>query len=180
MRKLRLFLLAAMCTAFSACGEIENEYCSRTAFLYFDNSTHLDQTLGAAMNSVVSNVFCRVYQSGTSQLSFTNNQGASSTVTLTAKEVNTSISLGVRNDFGLIVGYGFGGVFYCYDALCSNCYNNGSKRLLSMNSSGIATCSNCGRQYDLANNGLSPQGGRLDRYWAETSGSNGVLRVSNR
>ena len=165
---------------FTSCGDIENEYSSHAAYLHFDNSTQLDQTLGAALTGLTSNIFCRIYVSGPSQLNFQNNQGASSTVRLTARETQYPIALGINNETGIIVGYGFGGTLYCYDACCANCYNNGKMlQLLSMNSAGIATCSKCNRQYDLTNNGLSPQGGRLEHYAATVSGQPVTLNVNN-
>ena len=165
---------------FISCGEIENEYSSRRVFLRFENQTHLDPNLMAAMNPMTSNVFCRIWLSSIGKLSFQSNQGSTSTVTLTAQEQQSSLILGINNASGIIVGYGFGGVFYCYDAVCSNCYDKKLERTLTMNTTGIATCPECGHQYDLTNNGLSPQGGKLERYHASTTGQTGTLIVNNR
>ena len=165
----------------TACGDVENEYSSRQAYLHFDNQTHLDSNLMSAMNNMTSNVFCRIWLSSPNHLSFQSNQGNASTdIPLTAQEMRSPLILGISNASGIIVGYGFGGVFYCYDAVCPNCYDNKLERTLSMNTTGIATCPGCGHQYDLANNGLSPQGGKLDRYHATTSGQTGTLLVNNR
>lgn len=163
----------------TSCGEIENEYSSRRVFLRFDNQTHLDPNLMAAMNAMTSNVFCRVWLSSPDHLSFQSNQGNTSTVTLTAREMQSPLILGISNASGLIVGYGFGGVFYCYDAVCPNCYDSKIERTLSMNTTGIATCPGCEHQYDMTNNGLSPQGGKLERYHATTGGQTGTLLVNN-
>ena len=168
------------CFFLTSCGEIENEYSSRRVYLRFDNSVHLDANLMASMNPMSSNVFCRIWLSSIGKLSFQSNQGSTSTVTLTASEQQSSLMLGISNESGLIVGYGFGGVFYCYDAVCPNCYDKKLERTLSMNTTGIATCPNCGHQYDMTNNGLSPQGGKLERYHATTSGQTGTLIVNNR
>ena len=165
---------------FFSCGQIENEFSSRQVYLRFDNQTHLDPNLMSAMNAMTSNVFCRIWLSSPDHLSFQSNQGTTSTVTLTAQEMRSPLILGISNASGLIVGYGFGGVFYCYDAVCPNCYDSKLERTLTMNTTGIATCAGCGHQYDLTNNGLSPQGGKLDRYRATTGGQTGTLLVSNR
>ena len=164
----------------TSCGDIENEYSNHAAYLRYDNSNHLDQTIGAALTGLTTNIFCRIYVTKPSQLNFQNNQGISSTVKLAARETQSPLALGLNNETGIIVGYGFGGTLYCYDACCANCYNNGKMfNLLSVNTSGIATCIQCNRQYDLTNNGLSPQGGRLERYFATASGQPVVLLVNN-
>lgn len=174
------FFLLFFISLFFSCGQIENEYSSRQVYLRFDNQTHLDPNLMSAMNAMTSNVFCRIWLSSPDHLSFQSNQGTTSTVTLTAQEMRSPLILGISNASGIIVGYGFGGVFYCYDAVCPNCYDSKLERTLTMNTTGIATCAGCGHQYDLTNNGLSPQGGKLDRYRATTGGQTGTLLVSNR
>jgi len=179
--KTKLLTIVAALAMATGCN-VENEYSSRYVFLRFDNSRHLDQTLAAAMNSVVTNIFCRIYVSGASRLSFVNNQAPDSPTTVQLSEIELQYgtpTLGISNANGIIVGYGLGGVFYCYDALCAYCYENNKRQLLSMNTSGIATCSNCHRQYDLTNDGLCSEGGRLYRYQATTTGPQGVLNVSN-
>ena len=177
---LLFFILHSSLFIISSCGEIENEYSSHRVYLRFDNSVHLDANLMAAMNPMSSNVFCRIWLSSMGKLSFQSNQGSTSNVTLTASERQSPLVLGISNESGIIVGYGFGGVFYCYDAVCPNCYEKKLERTLTMNTTGIATCSSCSHQYDMTNNGLSPQGGKLERYHATTSGQTGTLIVNNR
>ena len=174
------FTLHSSLFTLSSCGDIENEYSNHAAYLRYDNTSHLDQTIGAAISGVSTNIFCRIYVSKPSQLNFQNNQGSSSTVKLVALELQSPIALGLNNETGIIVGHGFDGTLYCYDACCANCYDNGKMfQILSMNTAGIATCSYCNRQYDLTNNGLSPQGGRLERYYATVSPNHLVLLVNN-
>ena len=177
---LLFFILHSSLFILSSCGEIENEYSSHRVYLRFDNSVHLDANLMAAMNPMSSNVFCRIWLLSNGKLSFQSNQGSTSNVTLTASERQSPLVLGISNESGIIVGYGFGGVFYCYDAVCPNCYEKKIERTLTMNTTGIATCSSCSHQYDMTNNGLSPQGGKLERYHATTSGQTGTLIVNNR
>lgn len=148
------------------------KYC---AFLRYDNSTHLDQTIGSALVGITTILFCRIYTENDYQLNFQNNQGMSSTVSLTTQEIEHPMILGVNNSQGIIVGYGFGGFFYCYDAVCPNCHEH----VLSMDANGIATCPNCGHQYDMTNNGLSPQGGTLVRYHATVSPNHLFLLVTS-
>jgi hypothetical protein len=164
----------------TSCGDIENEYSNHAAYLRYDNSNHLDQTIGAAISGVSPNIFCRIYVTKPSYLNFQNNQKASSAVKLAAIETQSPLILGLNNETGIIVGYGLDGTLYCYDACCANCYNKEKMfHVLSMNTAGIATCSRCNRQYDLTNNGLSPQGGRLERYYATVSPNHLVLFVNN-
>ena len=162
-----------------SCGDIENEYCSRRAYLQFNNQNHLNPALAPALTGST-NIFCRIYLSNSNQLTFQNNQGMKETSTLNEWEMQSPIILGIKNSTGVIVGYGFDNVFYCYDACCPNCYDNGKMiQVLDMQSSGIATCSRCKRSYSLSNNGLSPEGGRLDRYYAVANGVAGVLKIDN-
>jgi hypothetical protein len=44
----------------TSCGDIENEYSNHAAYLRYDNSNHLDQTIGAAISGVSPNIFCRI------------------------------------------------------------------------------------------------------------------------
>lgn len=164
----------------TSCGDIESEYSGRAAFLRFERAS-MNTALAPALTGVSSNVFCRIYVSAPNQLTCQNNQGLTETTRLAGQEAQYRIALGINNETGIIVGYGFDGTLYCYDACCANCYNNGKMlQLVSMNTAGIATCNKCNRQYDLTNNGLSPQGGRLERYHATASGQPVVLVVNNR
>ena len=113
-------LLALLALLFGACSDVENEYSSRSAYLRFDNSTHLNPALTAALNANAANVFCRIWLSGTSVLTCQTNHGASEPSTLVAEERQRPIVLGINNATGIIVGYGYDGTFYCYDAACPN------------------------------------------------------------
>ena len=91
-----------------------------------------------------------------------------------------------RNN-GLIVGFGNldnPAIFYAYDAECPNCYNPSALPVrsykLSVSSSGIATCANCKRSYNLNTGGnivAGSAGNLLERYRATTTGPNGLLHV---
>ena len=111
----------------TSCGDIENEYSNHAAYLRYDNSNHLDQTIGAAISGVSPNIFCRIYVTKPSYLNFQNNQKASSAVKLAAIETQSPLILGLNNETGIIVGYGLDGTLYCYDACCANCYNKENK-----------------------------------------------------
>ena len=172
----------ALClpTLFASCGDVENEYSSHKAYLRFDNSTHLNTALSPALTGIGNSIFCRIYMTKPGQLTFQNNQGASEPETLSAKETNTPIMLGIENSSGIIVGYGYDNILYCYDACCPNCYDNGKTRsLLNMQTSGVATCNKCNRKYDMNNRGLSPEGGRLERYSVTFNRQTSVLTVNN-
>ena len=176
---LLLFTLHSSLFIFTSCGDIESEYSNRRAFLRLERA-NMNTALAPAIAGISTNVFCRIYLSATNQLTCQNNQGITEVRTLTSIEAQQPLILGINNATGIIVGYGFDGVLFCYDACCSNCYNNGKElHLVSMNTNGIATCSHCNRQYDLTNHGLSPQGGRLEHYFASCSGQPAVLVVNN-
>ena len=163
-----------------SCGDIENEYSSHKAYLRFDNSIHLNSVLSDALTGIPTSIFCRIYMTKPGQLMFQNNQKASNTVTLNERESQSPIMLGIENSTGIIVGYGYDNILFCYDACCPNCYDNGKTRsLLDMQTSGVATCSRCNHKYDMNNRGLSPEGGKLERYNVTYNQLTKVLEVNN-
>lgn len=187
MKKYTYYIIALL-TLFTSCGETEYEYSNYPCYLVFDNSLHQDATLSTAMNSMSPGVFCRIYIStrdGAEAFFFVNNQGLSSYKRPSALDLQRTRRLGVYNESGIIVGYGtLNSTFCVYDNQCRNCYDeSGLPRYnLTIDSRGVAVCSNCKREYDLNNNGIvsgGTQGKGLIRYRGQTSGPLGVLNVSN-
>jgi uncharacterized Zn-finger protein len=183
-----LFLLTSS-FLLSSCGA-EQEFTSWPCRFIYDNSIHLDQTLATATNSASSGIFCKITQTvkgGTKYLVFENNQGLSSTQIETATEIRSNLRLGLNN--GIIVGFQNFGGFVAYDIQCINCvykennFSNPNYRLtMDQKGTGIATCSKCGKQYDLNNGGLIVNGEQGDRSLqpyrnAQTSGPQGVTTV---
>ena len=110
-----------------------------------------------------------------------------SKVMMSAIERQGNTMLGIYNESGVIVGYGFTSVggdmheFYAYDAQCPNCYKeyNMPRYMLSLNSDGTAYCSKCKRTYSLKNGGVTDNGNKLLRYRATSTGPNGILAINN-
>lgn len=176
-------------TLLSACGDAESEFSTAPCSLYFDNQTHNDATLAAAMTPL-SGIFVTITttsKSGAQYFVFTNNQGRSSQVVFDAKDKQRrqagQLILGMNG--AIIVGYGFSTsqTFYAYDRECPNCFDSNAplhSYPLKVNNIGIASCSNCHRTYDLNNGGIiaSGNGGKkLTRYPVVTTGAYGLLSV---
>lgn len=189
MKILRTLLLAlALCCA-TACSDSEYEYSSHQAYLLFDNATHLDTTLSSALVQLSPGIFCRIYTKGDNYFYFESNQGLSSKSAMTAVDLQRTLVLGVYNSSGIIVGYGTldsPATLYCYDNQCSNCYEQLSlpRYALTMDETGIASCSKCGRTYNLNNGGIIESGGeegdiKLFRYRVTYTESTRVLWVNN-
>ena len=173
---------------FVACGDVESEFSTAPCALYFDNQTHNDATLFAAMTPL-SGIFVTITttsRSGAQYFVFTNNQGSSSQVVFDAKDKQRQqagqLILGLNG--AIIVGYGFSETFYAYDRECPNCFDSNALPLrsypLKVNSAGIASCSHCHRTYDLNNGGIiaSGSGGKMiNPYPSVTTGAYGVLSV---
>ena len=193
MKKVFRIIMLAMtgllsAALFVACGDVESEFSTAPCALYFDNQTHNDATLAAAMTPL-SGIFVTITttsKSGAQYFVFTNNQGSSSQVVFDAKDKQRQqagqLILGLNG--AIIVGYGFSETFYAYDRECPNCFDSNALPLrsypLKVNSAGIASCSNCHRTYDLNNGGVivSGNGGKkMTRFHAATTGANGLLIV---
>jgi hypothetical protein len=175
--------------ALASCNA-DYEYCSYPCYFVFDNSKHLDATLSSALNSSSPGVFCCITQStksGVTYINFSNNQGLSSSQAKNAVDQKYTYVLGLNN--GIIVGFGNldnPATLYAYDRQCPNCANSTSayspKYPLTMSSDGKASCSKCGRVYDLNNNGIivsGTAGDKLWRYHVTCTGPIGVLIVNN-
>ena len=190
MKKLTsyLFLLTSS-FLLSSCGA-EQEFTSWPCRFIYDNSIHLDQTLATATNPASTGIFCKITETtrgGSKYLVFENNQGLSSTQIETAAEFRNNLRLGLNN--GIIVGFQNFGSFTAYDIQCINCvekennYSSPNYRLtMDQKGTGIATCSKCGRQYDLNNGGLITNGEQGDKSLqpyrnAQTSGPQGITTV---
>ena len=122
--------------------------------------------------------------------SFENNQGlkSSSPVWFDAIDLKLESWRHVGMNNGLIVGYGNldnPAVFFAYDLQCPNCYPPDAipqrPYELKINGTGIATCSNCKRSYNLNTGGniVTGQPGRkLIRYRGTSTGPFGILVVN--
>ena len=183
-----IFLLTSS-ILLSSCGA-EQAFTTWPCRFIYDNSIHLDQTLATATNPASAGIFCKITETsrgGAKYLVFENNQALSSTQIETATELRSNLRLGLNN--GIIVGFQTFGGFTAYDIQCINCvekennYSSPSYRLtMDKKGMGIATCSNCGRQYDLNNGGLITNGEKGDKSLqpyrnAQTSGPQGVTTV---
>ncbi len=188
MRKRICWLSIVLTALLSSCSDALNEYSSYPCYVVVDNSTFLDATIASAMNSVSPGIFCMIQKtmSGSAQqFSFTSNAGLSSTQVFTAKEERMSLVFGMNN--GVIVGFGnldSPATFYAYDRECPNCFDPDAipvrSKPLTMETNGHATCSVCGRIYDMNNRGYiisGDDGDPLTRYPASTTGPYGVLVV---
>ena len=174
--------------AFISCNA-DYEYSRYPCYFIFDNSKHLDPTLTSAL-SPPGGVFCCITQttkSGVTYVNFSNNEGLSSSQAKNAVDQKYTYVLGLNN--GIIVGFGNldnPATLYAYDRQCPNCANGTSayspKYPLTMSSDGKASCSKCGRVYDMNNNGIVVKGATGDKLWryhATCTGSIGVLIVNN-
>ena len=171
-----------------ACGNTEYEFSSKACFFIFDNSTHNDPTLAAAMTPY-SGTYVTVTltnHGGARYFKFSSNQGTSSEAIFDGIDSRRSLILGMND--GLVVGYGVltdPVTFYAYDRECPNCFSPDALPVrsypLHINNTGIATCSTCKRKYDLNNGGIlaeGEKGNKMTRYRASTTGPYGVLSVN--
>lgn len=192
--KSKAFLAMIAMFLLLACNA-DNEYSSQPCYFAYQNSNYLDETLATAMNPQSRGVFCQISESrssGVTYLNFKNNQGLTSQKKETALEQQTAYVIGLNN--GIIVGFQTlndtpNGGFAAYDLQCPNCVRRHSsytnpKYRLTMLTSGIATCSSCGKHYDMNNRGVIQDGEaddvNLTQYVATTTGPFGYLLVHNR
>ncbi len=184
------FLALWCCLVLIGC-KAEGEYSTWPCRFDYDNAIHQDQTLATAMNVDSRGVFCKISESGV-YYTFQNNQNMKSQQPKTAEESQRNYVLGVNN--GIIVGFQtfnttpYGG-FVAYDAQCPNCVRNTNNYLnpkfpLSMSTSGIASCSRCGKKYDLNNGGIIQNGEEgdvgLEKYLASSTGPLGYLSAGTK
>ena len=177
-----LSLMLLSCTA-------DNEYSSAACYLVIENNLHNDATLASAMNASSPGIFVTITKttsSGATYFHFSSNQGGSSSSIFNAIDAKRILIIGMNG--GLIVGFGNLSqpvTFYAYDRECPNCFDPNNIPMksypITVNSSGIGTCSKCGRKYDLNNGGIisSGDGGKkMTRYRCGTTGAYGVLSVN--
>lgn len=192
MRNLGFCLLAFSCWLLTSC-KADDEYSTHACRFSYNNMIHNDPTLASALEANSRGVFCLISEhtrAGVHYIAFENNLGQTSKQQETAEE---KFILGLNN--GIIVGFqtlntddpyrGFVG----YDVQCPNCVRRENNTVnpnyrVTMASSGIATCSKCGKKYDMNNNGIVQNGEDGDRglykYVATTTGPNGVVSVFRR
>lgn len=208
MKRYTYYIIIALLTLLTSCGDTEYEYSGYPAYFIFENNAGRSAALASAMNAQSPGIFCRITLSSAASgehgnrllFNFASNQGLSDVSALSAIDEQRTIQLGVYNMTGIIVGFGNldnPPTFYAYDSQCPNCYKNTNlpRFSLSMNTDGTAECGNCHRKYDMNNNGLVVNAGdsvvvdgekievqpgdRLIRYHASTTGPQGVLSVTN-
>lgn len=195
MKFLGCLLLAVSCCLLAACSADE-EYSTHACRFTYNNMIHNDPTLNSALNASSRGVFCLISENtraGVRYLVFENNLGQTSKQQETAEEVEAKFILGLNN--GIIVGFqtlntdGANGGFVAYDVQCPNCVSRTNNTAnpnfrVTMESSGIATCSKCDKKYDMNNGGIilnGEEGDRgLDKYVASTTGPSGVVSVFRR
>ena len=178
---------------FTSC-QAENEYSTWPCRFAYDNSTHQDATLASAMDVNVPGMFCLITESvrgGVKYLNFRSNYNAVSSLPETEAEKRAEYILGLNN--GIIVGFQNAMLddsgrarFVAYDVQCPNCVRLSGNTLspnfgVSMDDKGIATCSKCGRKYDMNSGGILQNGQEgdtgLEKYAASTSGPFGHVSV---
>lgn len=183
------YYIIVLLALLTACGDTEYEYSSESCHLVFDNTSSRSNKLAEAMNINAPGIFCRISISGKQYIFETNTApGVKESVNFNAKDALTTQQLGVYNGTGIIVGYGSlnnPATFYAFDSQCPNCYKSTylAQYALTMDTSGHAKCSKCGRTYDMNNGGIVSDGDggdKMMRYRATTTGAQGVLNVNNR
>ena len=189
-------LLSLICYLFLAGCSADEEYSTHACRFSYNNMVHNDATLASAMNENSRGTFCLISENtraGVRYIVFENSAGLKSEKMETAEEVEAKFILGLNN--GIIVGYqtliteGPNKGFVGYDVQCPNCVRRTNNTAnpnyrVTMESSGIATCSKCGKKYDMNNGGIIQNGEDEDRglykYVASTTGPLGVVSVFRR
>ncbi len=192
---MRGWLIALIALLLTGC-QAEQEFSTWPCRFSYDNSLYLDPVLSSATNNGSRGVFCQISEEsrgGVKYLVFTSSNGETSRQKETALELQANYVLGINN--GIIVGFqtlitdGAYGGFIGYDVQCPNCVRSNNNYInptypVRMASSGIATCSKCGRKYDMNNGGIIQNGSEgdtgLEKYVATTTGPNGYINVFRR
>jgi putative lipoprotein len=135
-------------------------------------------------------VFCMIkYLPSRNAYSFTSNQGQNTINNFDAKDTERRNGTRIGMNNGLIVGYGnlsddgSGYHFYAFDAQCPVCFNYNAIPMrsypLSLSGSGIATCANCKREFNLNTGGNCINNtGKMTTYRATTAGPFGFLFIN--
>jgi len=192
---MRRWLVGLMGLMLVGCNA-DQEFSTWPCRFSYDNSVYLDDVLASAMNNGSRGVFCQISETsskGVRYLNFTSSTGQQSQKRETAMEMQANYILGMNN--GIIVGFqtlntdGAYGGFVAYDVQCPNCVRANNNYInptfyIRMAATGIATCSKCGRKYDLNNNGILQNGQAgdtgLEKYVANTTGPFGFISVFRR
>ena len=190
LHKTMMALIVCIVVLLSACTGEHFTYSNFHCNLYIDNSTHHDPTLASAMNSMSPGVFCMIkYLPSRNAYSFTSNQGQNTINNFDAKDTERRNGTRIGMNNGLIVGYGnlsddgSGYHFYAFDAQCPVCFNYNAIPMrsypLSLSGSGIATCANCKREFNLNTGGNCINNtGKMTTYRATTAGPFGILFIN--
>lgn len=165
-----------MLICLSSCKEdVQNTYSNYRAYFVCQNVNTIPQ-LNAAMNSL--GEFATI-QLNVSRFIFTDANGNSTPVNMTAIAGSSSISMGLA---GFIVGLPnipeMGSSIstpVCFDLACPNCYSAYNiSRALQLKEGGYASCVSCKRTYNLNNQGqvsTGDAGSALFRYRISYSGN---------
>lgn len=183
-------LLLASCSA-------EEEFSEWPCRFSYNNEIHGNAVLATALDKASRGVFCLITEStmgGVKYLNFQNSSGVlSRNVPESYEESQAQFILGLNN--GIIVGYqtmnteGAYGGFVAYDQQCPNCVRRENNTItpnyrVQMADSGIATCSKCGKKYDMNNGGIILNGSEgdtgLEKYVAGTTEPFGVVWARRR
>lgn len=174
---LALFAVAAVgCTG-------DSTFSTYPCRFVFDTTQHASSAaLLSAVNSLSSGIFCKVtkvMKGGASYYRFTTTAGLSDDVIYTAVDQRITITIGMNN--GLVFGYPSlmtDGQLYAYDTECPNCFDANAipvtAHTLTLQSTGIAVCSTCHREYNLNTGGNITKGDKgkgLTRYHATYNGT---------
>lgn len=188
-----LLALLGVCAgllAVFACNNQGFEYNDYHPNLTIDNSKHLNTTLASSMDPMTPGVFCIIsttIKNGVYYYCFQNNYGdvSESMFNSIDQYMQSQLHMGLNN--GLIVGYGNldnPPHFYAYDLQCPNCFNPNALPLrnhtLTVSGTGIASCKDCHREYNLNTGGnivAGDTGTMLKPYRASNTGPNGLLHV---
>ena len=171
---------------FSSCSTDDFEYENKhQCYFTFDCGIHPGTSLQSCLNPMSPGLFCMVWKQEVGvtrhiQMQLYNRQTEDVPIT-TAIETRRSCILGAKN--GLVIGCSTlnNGQLYAFDRICPNCEKTGLFKALQWENSGLwLKCPQCGRAYDLNNNGFivkGESGDKLMRYRA--SYGNNVLMVGN-
>lgn len=190
MRAALPLLLAGAAALLAACGgEERDRYSDFHCNLTIDNATHLNTTLGSAMDQNAPGTFCLItttLHGGATYFVFANNRGDRSESIFNAIDERLESQRHVGQNGRLIVGFGnmdYPARFTAYDGECPNCFSLQAlplrSRPLTLSDAGLATCDACKRVYDLNAEGIvtNNSGHPLTQYRAATSGPLGRLQV---
>lgn len=150
--------LFTLSTFLSSCSQAENLYDSWRVYFVVQNTNTID-VLNAALTGM--GEFCTAVKKGNT-IEYTNLK-KTTPVNLTALDQRRNYLFGRGTGFVIghtsLISSRFPDQVVCYDAVCSNCYENYSiNRNVQLLSGSRAQCSSCQRIYDLNELGMVAQG----------------------